>query len=186
MAIMIPAAKRSRVIRLAQKDNSYSFHWTFDEGQFELNFKDEVESVKLIAALNHSMRLTQRSESMTAVIGAMPPMAFEFDVTNSASDLYTEELIAEALELFDDVSPLCIPLTVYNSFVWIKGEPGELMEISAEVVFSLKVRPNVDGLDVQEFIDRNSVWSAGYVSSNWIGGYTSDRGGFLRCLNACQ
>jgi hypothetical protein len=94
---------------------------------------------------------------MTAVIGAMPPMAFEFDVTNSASDLYTEELIAEALELFDDVSPLCIPLTVDNSVVWISGEPEARMEISAEVVFSLKVKPNVDVLDLQDFIDRNSA-----------------------------
>ena len=89
-------------------------------------------------------------------------------------------------EVFDDVSPLCIPLTVENSVVWISGEPEVRMEISAEVVFSLKVKTNVDVLDVQDFIDRNSVWSAGYVGGNWLGGYTSDSGGFLRCLNASQ
>jgi hypothetical protein len=42
MAIIIPAAKKYRVITLAQMENSYSFHWTFDEGQFELNFQDEA------------------------------------------------------------------------------------------------------------------------------------------------
>ena len=187
MAKIIPELKKSRIVRLAQTENRYSFHWTFDEGQFELNFQDEVESIKLMAVLKQALRLSQRSRSMAAVIGAMPPMTFEFDLTNSASDLETtDELIAEALELFDDVSPLCIPLTVENSVVWISGEPEARMEISAEVVFSLKVKPNVDVLDVQDFIDRNSVWSAGYISGNWLGGYTSDSGGFLRCLNASQ
>jgi hypothetical protein len=112
--------------------------------------------------LKHALRLSQFSRSMAAVIGAMPPMLFEFDVTNSASDLdTTDELIAEVLELFDDVSPLSIPLTVDNSVVWLSGESEERIEISVEVVFSLKVKLNVDILEVQDFIDRNSVWCAG-------------------------
>jgi len=68
-------------------------------------------------------------------------------VTNSASDLDTTgELIVEALELFDDVSPLSISLTVNNSVVWLSGEPEERIEISVEVVFSLKLKLNVDVL----------------------------------------
>jgi hypothetical protein len=183
-ASSIPSADAVRVKGLAVRKSRFSFHWTFDEGDVDLYFEDEAKRKSGLSALNAAMRLINEGASDTVVMDAMPPMTFEFDFRNSASDADDiDDVVVEAQDLFVDVEPINVPLTSDNAKVLLEGDPEDRLSISVEVVFSLQVNPDSDPVDVQDFIDRHSVSSAGYVGGSWIGGYKSDSGGFLKCLN---
>ena len=180
----IPAGNPIFVKDLALQESRFSFHWTFDQGDIDLYFEDEAKRRLVISSLKAAMRLINEGASDTAIMDTMPPMTFEFDFRNSGSEADDiDDVVVEAQDFFVDVEPINVSLTSDNARVLLEGDPEDRLSISVEVVFPLKVNSDSDAADVQDFIDRQSVWSAGYVGGSWIGGYKSDSGGFLKCLN---
>lgn len=129
------------------------------------DIEDDVVKIKIRKTLECA-----RMKKWAEALEILPPLRFEWNWSSGDGD---------PEDLFEDAQDIDIVLTSSNSRVRLGELAGNLI-ISANVIFEVDVKDDIDRDEVQNWLDENSMDNAGYVSGGWS--YHSDDGVSITAL----
>lgn len=119
--------------------------------------KEDIEDSKIEKIIDECIQLCQKKNHKGAVSKLFPILEFEMDWENCDGD---------AGDILIDPKGLYFKCTEKNTTLKLGVDNSNLV-ISASVQFEAQVKDELELDEIQEWLDENSAYAAGYVSGGW-------------------